>query len=111
MKAWRGQILVVEDSELNAILIRLLAEQLGWKCDCSESVERLQKRMQEQGANCVTIDGVRVTTADGWWLVRASNTQNILVARCEGRDNDALQRLKTTLSNELASCGLQVGAF
>jgi CheY-like chemotaxis protein len=45
MKAWRGQILVVEDSELNAILIRFLAEQLGWKCDWSESVERLQKRL------------------------------------------------------------------
>jgi phosphomannomutase len=74
-------------------------------------VERLQQRMQEQGADCVTIDGVRVTTADGWWLVRASNTQNILVARCEGRDGDALQRLKTTLSNELAACGLQVGTF
>jgi hypothetical protein len=43
--------------------------------------------------------------------VRASNTQNILVARCEGRDGDALQRLKTTLSNELAACGLQVGTF
>ena len=29
------------------------------------------------------IDGVRVRTADGWWLLRASNTQDVLVARCE----------------------------
>jgi CheY-like chemotaxis protein len=45
MAAWKGRILVVEDSELNAILIRLLAEQLGWKCDWSESIERLEKEL------------------------------------------------------------------
>lgn len=45
MGAWKGRILVVEDSELNAILIRLLAEQLDWKCDWAESVERLEQQL------------------------------------------------------------------
>ena len=31
-----------------------------------------------------TIDGIRLTTPDGWLLLRASNTQNALVARIEG---------------------------
>ena len=45
MDAWNGRILVVEDSELNAILIRLLAEQLGWNCDWCESVQRLENAL------------------------------------------------------------------
>jgi phosphomannomutase len=48
------------------------------------------------------IDGVRVTTEDGWWLLRASNTQPVLVARAEGRDEAGLERLKALLAAELA---------
>ena len=40
------------------------------------------------------IDGVRVSTADGWWLLRASNTQAVLVARGEAQDEAGLERLK-----------------
>ena len=40
------------------------------------------------------IDGVRVRTADGWWLLRASNTQAVLVARAESTTEDGLARLK-----------------
>ncbi len=35
------------------------------------------------GAKVSDIDGVRVQTEDGWWLLRASNTQAVLVARAE----------------------------
>lgn len=42
----------------------------------------------------VTLDGVRVTMGDGWGLVRASNTQPILVLRFEGRSPDALRRIE-----------------
>ena len=40
------------------------------------------------------IDGVRVNTPDGWWLLRASNTQAVIVARAEAADADGLERLK-----------------
>ncbi len=43
------------------------------------------------------IDGVRVTTNDGWWLLRASNTQAILVARCESDTDEGLSRLQAQL--------------
>jgi len=51
------------------------------------------------------IDGVRVNTEDGWWLLRASNTQDVLVARCEARDLDGLERLKRELVGHLEACG------
>ena len=52
------------------------------------------------------IDGLRVTTEDGWWLLRPSNTQAVLVARCEGRDAAALTGLRDTLAETLSLSGL-----
>ena len=46
-------------------------------------VDEVKARLQKAGANVNDIDGVRVSTPDGWWLLRASNTQDVLVARCE----------------------------
>ncbi|MBM3539359.1 MAG: phosphomannomutase, partial [Alphaproteobacteria bacterium] len=59
------------------------------------------------GARFSDIDGVRVTTPDGWWLLRASNTQDVLVARCEARDAAGLARLKSGLVEALAPSGIQ----
>ncbi|MEA1938093.1 MAG: phosphomannomutase/phosphoglucomutase [Pseudomonadota bacterium] len=56
----------------------------------------------------IDIDGVRVTTKDGWWLLRASNTQDVLVVRAEGTDSAALSRLKAHLTRELSLSGLTI---
>ena len=53
------------------------------------------------------MDGVRVTNADGWWLLRASNTQNALVVRCEAADGDALERLKEQVRGQLRASGVE----
>ena len=45
---------------------------------------------------------------DGWWLLRASNTQDVLVARCEAADEAGLARLKKTLADQLEQSGLEV---
>ena len=50
---------------------------------------------------------MRVTTEDGWWLLRASNTQDVLVARCEARDEAGLARLKAALVQELSRSGVE----
>ncbi len=71
-----------------------------------EVVEEVKARLLEAGANMSTIDGVRVQTADGWWLLRASNTQAVLVARCEAADEAGLSRLKTALTKALAESGV-----
>ena len=57
------------------------------------------------------IDGVRVGTAEGWWLLRASNTQDVLVARCEGTDETALDGLKRQLATQLRKSGIHPPAF
>ena len=52
-------------------------------------------------------DGVRVNTSDGWWLLRASNTQDVLVGRAEAKDESALERLVAQLDEQLAKSGVK----
>ena len=47
-------------------------------------------------------DGARVNTDDGWWLLRASNTQDVLVARAEAKDQAGLDRLVGQIDEQLA---------
>ena len=54
-------------------------------------------------------DGVRVSTRDGWWLLRASNTQDVLVARAESADQAGLDRLMAQIDGQLAASGLERG--
>lgn len=65
-------------------------------------IEEVEARLAEAGADVTAIDGVRVNTEDGWWLLRASNTQDVLVARCEALKSDGLERLKQALTAQLA---------
>ena len=54
-------------------------------------------------AKKTTIDGLRVDFADGWGLVRASNTEPGLVLRFEGADDDALERIEDRFRRALLS--------
>jgi phosphomannomutase len=54
---------------------------------------------------------VRVTTQDGWWLLRASNTQAVLVARAEAKTEAGLERLKQELVTQLEASGLTAPDF
>ena len=69
-------------------------------------VDEIRARLGAAGATFSAIDGVRTETEDGWWLLRASNTQPMLVARCEGRDAAAVRSLKDDLVLHLRSCGI-----
>jgi len=75
-----------------------------------EVIEEVAGRLDAAGADVTAIDGVRVNTEDGWWLLRASNTQDVLVARCEARDMDGLARLKDALTAQLAESGIAAPA-
>src|SRR6266446_5272132 len=66
-------------------------------------VEEVRARLRKRGAEMVEIDGVRVRTPDGWWLLRASNTQAVVTARAEASTEDGLNRLKQQLAEELAA--------
>lgn len=81
------------------------------RIDCSEDrkfavIDEVKARLSGSGAEVNAIDGVRVSTADGWWLLRASNTQPVLVARCEAKDDGGLERLKALLMAQLDQSGV-----
>jgi phosphomannomutase len=83
---------------------------------CSESrkfavIDEVRDRLKRAGADMADIDGVRVRTAEGWWLLRASNTQDVLVARAESRDEAGLARLKALLSDQLRASGMTPPEF
>jgi len=71
-------------------------------------VEEVRERLAAAKADVIAVDGVRVRTRDGWWLLRASNTQDVLVARCEAGDEEGLARLKRALAAELERSGVSV---
>ena len=56
-------------------------------------VPKMLKNAKGAGIQYSDIDGIRVTTDDGWWLIRPSNTQNALVARAESNSTEGLKRL------------------
>ncbi|MFZ5561706.1 MAG: phosphomannomutase/phosphoglucomutase [Pseudomonadota bacterium] len=65
-------------------------------------MERLRSQASFPDANVITIDGVRVEFAEGWGLVRASNTTPCLVARFEGRTPEALAEVQARFRELLA---------
>ena len=73
-------------------------------------VEEVLDRLCTAGADVDRTDGARVTTSDGWWLLRASNTQDVLVARAEATDEQALERLLAQIDEQLALSGVRRGA-
>jgi phosphomannomutase len=74
-------------------------------------IEQVAERLRQANADVSDIDGVRVTTQDGWWLLRASNTQAVLVARAEAKTEAGLERLKQELVTQLEASGLTAPDF
>lgn len=72
-------------------------------------IDEVLERLKAEGADVNDTDGARVNTPDGWWLLRASNTQDVLVARAEATDEAALERLLAMIDAQLAASGLERG--
>lgn len=72
-------------------------------------VDEVRQRLSAAGAEVDATDGVRVSTADGWWLLRASNTQDVLVARAESDNQAGLDRLMDQIDAQLAASDLKRG--
>ncbi|MFM2099240.1 MAG: hypothetical protein RLZZ366_779, partial [Pseudomonadota bacterium] len=72
-------------------------------------VDEVLARLEAEGADVNRTDGARVNTPDGWWLLRASNTQDVLVARAEAKDQAGLDRLMAMIDAQLAASGLERG--
>ncbi len=88
--------------------------ELRFDCDDTRKfavVQEVAARLRAARADLNDIDGVRVLTPDGWWLLRPSNTQAVLVARAEARDEAGLERLKAALVEQLEASGLSAPDF
>ena len=64
-------------------------------------VAEFQRVARFADAKITTIDGLRADFADGWGLVRASNTTPILVIRFDADSEVALQRIKDAFRQQL----------
>ena len=72
-------------------------------------VDEVLARLKAADAKVNDTDGARVNTDDGWWLLRASNTQDVLVARAEARDEAGLERLMAQIDDQLSRSGIARG--
>ena len=71
-------------------------------------IDEVKARLAKSGAQLSDTDGVRVTGKGGWWLLRASNTQAVLVARAEADTDANLEGLKHELAAQLQASGLEL---
>lgn len=107
--AVRLLLLLADGSESLAALRKKLPRRVNtpeirFPCDDARKfgiIDEVKERLSQARAEFSDVDGVRVSTPDGWWLLRASNTQPVLVARCESADEAGLARLKEALSAQL----------
>jgi phosphomannomutase / phosphoglucomutase len=81
--------------------IRVDVEETG-KFDIVERAVREFSRDHE----VVAVDGARVIFDDGWGLLRASNTQPVLVLRFEARSREGLERIRHTMEQWLRGQGV-----
>ncbi|GEO00238.1 phosphomannomutase [Novosphingobium sediminis] len=70
-------------------------------------IDEVHARLVAEGADIVAIDGVRVTTPHGWWLLRASNTEAMLTARAESDSEEGLAQVLSALDAQLAASGMR----
>ena len=73
------------------------------------AIEEVKERLKDSPDEVDGTDGVRVTNNDGRWLLRASNTQDVLVARAESGTQAGLTRLMAQIDEQLALSGLERG--
>ena len=75
-------------------------------------IEQVKEILREyKDVEVCDIDGVRVSSEYGWWLIRASNTQEIIVARCEATSTEYLENIKAQLKEVLQRIHLPYSPF
>ena len=87
------------------------------RLECSNDEEKFRINDKatayfKQKYDCLDIDGVRIRFSDGWGLVRASNTQPVIVCRFEANTKERMEELKDLVLAKLQEFGsleLEVG--
>ncbi len=71
-----------------------------------EIVDEIKNRLKGINGIVINIDGIRVENDSGWFLIRASNTQNQLTCRAEALEKDNLFKLTNLIENQLKLSGV-----
>jgi len=108
------EILTTEDKEIEELLAGLptLVSTPEIRIDCPDDqkfqiVDDLASEFKRQ-YQVIDVDGARVVFKDGWGLIRASNTQPVLVLRFEAEDQKTLQKIQKIFMDKLAKKGLKL---
>ncbi len=84
------------------------------RIECQETekfniVQKIKTSLYNQGADILDIDGIRYNSREGWWLLRASNTQACLTIRCEADNEASLKKIKSDLIKILKDNKIDIG--
>jgi phosphomannomutase len=71
-------------------------------------IHRVRSSLEADGAEICVIDGIRVRRDGGWWLLRASNTQAVLVARVEANSPERLNDLRRELEQVMEEIDISI---
>lgn len=106
------RILSNTDQTLSNIMedIPIYPSTVETRYDCPDDIKfdvvnRVKETALEDGLDAITVDGIRISYEQGWGLVRVSNTQPVLVARCEGRTKEALNEICVDIKRRLKNAG------
>jgi len=108
------EILTTEDKEIEELLagVPSLVSTPEIRMDCPDDqkfqiVADLASEFKRQ-YQVMDVDGARVVLKGGWGLIRASNTQPVLVLRFEAEDQKTLQEIQDIFMSKLAKRGLKL---
>ncbi len=107
-----ARLLSRQDEPLSALVSRIptyhSSPEMRLACPSDEEKFRIAQAAADYFQaryECIDIDGVRIKFGDGWGLVRASNTQPVIVCRFEARSPERLAEIKALVLGTLADLG------
>ena len=102
-------------SELKSLIPKYISTpEIRLEAESDEKKFEIAKMAEDyfsKNYDCITVDGVRVKFKDGWGLVRASNTQPVIVCRFEGNTLDNMNKIQSIILDKLKEFGnLKIGS-
>ena len=102
-------------SELKSVIPKYISTpEIRLEAESDEKKFEIAKMAEDyfsKNYDCITVDGVRVKFKEGWGLVRASNTQPVIVCRFEGNTLDNMNKIQSIILDKLKEFGnLKIGS-
>ena len=107
------RILSHTDKKLSELMadIPLYPSTAETRIDCPDDVKfQVVDHIREEALRtheAITVDGVRILYPGGWGLIRPSNTQPVLVARCEGKTEEDLKAIAADVKARILAAGVK----